>query len=134
MDYLIPAVINGQTRYLNYSMEILFKVNERFGGVSKALDLIENDTPEGVDAVRWFAVELANDGELCRREAGYDHMPMLELDDVSLRMRPIEYMALKNTVVAAIYAGYRKDLPKDESEEVDLGLAELREKKAQAGA
>ena len=134
MDYLIPAIINGQERFLNYSIEIMFKVNEKFGGVNKALDAVAADTPDGVDAVRWFAVELANDGELCRREAGYDPQPMLKLEELSMRMRPIEYASLKASVVKAIFAGYKKDLPQDENQEVDLGLAELNEKKAPAGA
>ena len=41
-------------------------------------------------------------------------------------------MTLKKSVVNAIVAGYRREV--DSSEEVDLGLAELHEKKAPAGA
>ena len=132
MDNMITAVINGEERPLNYSIEIMFKVNEKFGGVNQALNAIEGDTPESVQAIRWFAVELANDGELCRREAGQDHRKMLTLEDISMRMKPLDYMLLKNAVVNSIVAGYRREV--DSGEDVDLGLAELNEKKAQAGA
>ena len=129
---MITAVINGVERPLNYSVEVMFKVNEKFGGVNKALDALENDTRESVKNVRWFAVELANDGELCRREAGYDRRDMLKLEDISMRMRPLEYIQLKDAVVEAILAGYRQET--ESEEEIDLGLAELNEKKAPAGA
>lgn len=132
MDNMITAVINGEERPLNYSIEIMFKVNEKYGGVNQALNALEGDTPESVQAIRWFAVELANDGELCRREAGQDHRKMLTLEDISMRMKPLDYMLLKNAVVNAIVAGYRREV--DSGEDVDLGLAELNEKKAQAGA
>lgn len=132
MDNMITAVINGEERPLNYSIEIMFKVNEKYGGVNQALNALEGDTPESVQAIRWFAVELANDGELCRREAGQDHRKMLTLEDISMRMKPLDYMLLKNAVVNAIIAGYRREV--DSGEDVDLGLAELNEKKAQAGA
>ena len=132
MDNMITAMINGEERPLNYSIEIMFKVNEKFGGVNQALNAIEGDTLESVQHVRWFAVELANDGELCRREAGYDPRKMLTLDDISMRMKPLEYALLKSSVVNAIIAGYRREV--DSGEDVDLGLAELNEKKAPAGA
>lgn len=132
MDYMTTAMIGGEERPLNYSVEIMFKVNEKYGGINKALSIIESDTPESVQAVRWFAAEMANDGELCRREAGFEHKKMLAIDDISMRMRPIDYALLKNSVVNAIVAGYRREV--DSAEEMDIGLAELNEKKAPAGA
>lgn len=132
MDNMITAMINGEERPLNYSVEIMFKVNEKYGGVNQALDAIEGDTRESIQELRWFAVELANDGELCRREAGMDHRSMLTIDDISMRMNPLDYILLKKAVVDAIVYGYRREI--SSSEEVDLGLAELNEKKAPAGA
>ena len=132
MDNTVIAMINGEERELNYSIEIMFRVNEKFGGVNQALKAIEGDTRDSVQAVRWFAVQLANDGELCRREAGNDPRKMLTIDDISMRMSPLDYMLLKNAVVNAIVAGYRREV--NSTEEVDLGLAEINEKKAPAGA
>ena len=129
---MVMAVINGEERPLNYSVEIMFKVNEKFGGVNQALSAIEDDSRECVENVRWFAVELANDGELCRRAVGLDHRKMLTMDDFTMRMAPVDYFHLKDCVLKAIAAGYKKEIKNDE--EVDLGLAELNEKKAPAGA
>ncbi len=132
MDNTIIATINGEERVLNYSVEIMFKVNEKFGGVNQALDAIRPDTKEAFDAVKWFAVELVNDGELCRRAAGYDKKDMLKPEDISLRMAPLDYILLKEKVIKAIYAGYQRET--ENKDEIDLGLAELNEKKALAGA
>lgn len=128
---MVIATINGEERPLNYSIEMMLKVNEKFGGIAKALDAIEKDTMTAIQHVRWFAVELANDGELCRRADGYEPRRMLTLDDLSLRMSPYDYVLIKDAVVKAIMAGYRREV--DSNEDVDLGLAELNEKKAQAG-
>lgn len=132
MDHMITAEINGEERLLNYSIEVMFKVNDKFGGVNNALDAIEKDTRECVENVLWLLTELANDGELCRRSAGYDHKQMLSPEDISMRMSPLEYLLLKEKVIQAIFAGYGKET--ENEEEVDLGLAELNEKKAPAGA
>ena len=132
MDHMITAVINGKERYLNYSVEIMFKVIEKFGGINQTLDAIGQITREGFENLRWFVVELANDGELCRRDAGYDHEPMLTMDEISLRMTPIEHALLLARVIKAVNVGYGHEI--ESEEEVDLGLAELNEKKAPAGA
>lgn len=132
MDNMIIAVINGEERPLNYSVEIMFKVNEKYGGVNAALDAIEAESVEAAANVCWLAIELANDGELCRRIAGHTPRKMLGDKDVSLRMSPMEYIDLKEKVIQAIHAGYRRETASEK--EVDLGLAELNEKKARVGA
>jgi len=132
MDHMISALINGIERPLNYSVELMFKVNEKFGGVNQALDALEDDTRECVQNVLWFAVELANDGELCRRQMGLEPRAMLRHGDLTLRMKPIDFALLKHNVIKAITEGYRQEV--DTDEEIDLGLAELNEKKAPAGA
>ena len=132
MDNMVTAVINGEERPLNYSVEIMFKVNEKFGGVKDALNAVESETREGAESVFWLLAELVNDGELCRREKGLEPMKMIRAEDFSLRMHPLEYIRLKDTVIQAIGAGYKRET--DSNEEVDLGLAELNEKKAPAGA
>lgn len=132
MDNMVTAVINGEERPLNYSVEIMFKVNEKFGGVKDALNAVESETREGAESVFWLLAELVNDGELCRREKGLEPMKMIRAEDFSLRMQPLEYIRLKDTVIQAIGAGYKRET--DSNEEVDLGLAELNEKKAPAGA
>ena len=132
MDNMVTAVINGEERPLNYSVEIMFKVNEKFGGVKDALNAVESETREGAESVFWLLAELVNDGELCRREKGLEPMKMIRAEDFSLRMQPLEYIRLKDAVIQAIGAGYKRET--DSNEEVDLGLAEIKKKKAPAGA
>lgn len=132
MDYTVPAVIDGKDRLLNYSVEVMFRVVEKYGGVNQALDAIEKDTREAFEHLRWLAVELANDGELCRRMQGLEAHELLKAEEITTRMAPYDYVLLKGKVVEAIYAGYHRET--ESEEEVDLGLAEINEKKAPAGA
>lgn len=131
MDRKVKAVINGIERELNYSIEVMFNMRDKYGDIQKALTLIAADNKESFEAVRWFAVQMANDGELCRRDAGYDHMPLVSAKDISLRMKPLDYETLKAAVVDAITLGYRREV-NNEDVETDLGLEELRAKKAEA--
>jgi len=132
MDKLVPVVINGDAHYLNYSIEVMFDVNDKYGGIREALELMSGDKRESFEVVRWFLVHMANDGELCRRMHGYDNGPMLEEKDVSLRISPLEYATLKSAVVDAINRGYLRETA-DPNQEVDLGLEEIRSKKTEAG-
>ena len=133
MDRMIKTVIAGHERLLNYSIEVMFSVAERYESASAALEKLYGESMESFEAVRFLAVMMANDGELCRREAGYDPEPMLTVEDVSPRMSPAEYIKLREAVAAAIYAGYRRDVSGGEDAEQDMGLAELEAKKATTG-
>lgn len=132
MDRMIAAVIGGELRQLNFSMEIFFDVVEKYGSVAQLMDVIDAGGKPAFEAVRWAALRMANDGELCRRAAGCDHRPMLREDSISLRMTPGEYAPLLDAVVDAIAEGFRRETS-TENKEVDLGLAELSAKKAKAG-
>lgn len=132
MDRMISATINGEARDLNYSIEVMFNMTEKYGSITAALDIIEKGGKEGFEAVRWFAIQMANDAELCRRAAGYDPKPMLTTDSITPRIRPIDFEYLTANVVDAISLGYKRET--DADEEVDLGLAELNAKKVEAGA
>lgn len=132
MDRMIPTEIGGKTVLLNFSMEIFFDVIEKYGSVAQLMKAIDAGGRSGFEAVRWVAVQMANDGELCRRAAGYDAQRMLSENDISLRMAPAAYTALLNAVIEAIAAGFKREA-ESKDEEVDLGLAELNAKKEKAG-
>lgn len=132
MNRMAPALIAGKERQLNYSIEVMFNMREKFGSLDHAFDVLGGDDIEAFEAVRWFAVAMANDAELCRRDAGYDPQPMVSEDDISLRIQPLEFAQLRDAVIDAITLGYKRELV-NEDEEVDVGLEELRSKKTQAG-
>lgn len=128
MDRMVTADIGGKTVYLNYSVSVMFDMVDKYGSIQTALETIAKDNTAGLEAVQWFAVQMANDGELCRRELGYDKGEMLTNADISSHMHPLEYGELKAAVVQAITAGYRREVT-PENDEIDLGLAELNAKK-----
>lgn len=133
MDRMVTANIAGTERSLNYSVAVMFDMTEKFGTIQAALDAVQKDGKESFETVRWFAVMMANDGELCRREAGYDPQPLVKESDISLHMSPYDFESLRAAVVDAIGAGYRRET-EDEETERDLGLEELNAKKIVAGA
>ena len=132
MDKMITANIAGELRELNFSIEVMFNVAEKYGSVKGALDTIDAGGRDGFATVRWLAVQMANDAELCRRSAGLDPKEMLKEDDISTLIRPIDFEILTAAVVNAISVGFGREIESDE--EIDLGLAELNAKKAGAGA
>lgn len=134
MDRMIETTIAGVKRHLCYSVSVMFDMADKYGNIQKALEIIQDDGRESFDAVQWFAIQMANEGELCRREAGFDHLPMVTEKDLSRHMLPIEFADLREAVVDAISAGYRREIDAPENEEKDLGLEELNAKKTQAGA
>ena len=135
MDRMVSIAIKGETRYLNFSIAVMFDAVEKFGAVNTLLNLMQEDSVEGFKAVVWVLVHTANDGELVRRMQGYDKQTMLEETDFTLRMHPLEYAELKNAASKAVVAGYKREhLPGEDDEEYDLGLEELEQKKTKAGA
>lgn len=132
MEKCILAFFAGKQRPLHYSIATMFKVNEKFGSAEGALNELMKDDNEGFEVMRFLAVLMANDAELCRRAEGYDPIPMLTVDDVTTRMTPGEYVGLKNAISKAIGLGYRRE-NEEENDEVDLGLLELK-KNSEAGA
>ena len=131
MDKMITTKIGGKTRFLNYSVAVMFDMHDKFGTIQDALDLIAQDGRKSFEAVKWFAVQMANDAELCRRDEGYKPAPMTKESDISIRMSPLDYEELKSAVIDAITLGYHRETKNED--ETDLGLAELQRKKAAAG-
>lgn len=136
MDRMTSVVIRGRTVWFNFSVSVMFDMTEKYGTAAAALDLLNNDGREGYEAVKWFALKMAEDAELCRREMGYEPEKMLTENDLDLRkFHPLEYSELIAAIVTAVQLGYNRELPQDEAEDKvrDLGLEELQAKKTTAG-
>lgn len=133
MDRVVQVTIKGRLYTLNYSVAVMFDMADKYGDIQKALDALAQSDREGFDTLQWFLLKLSEDGELTRREEGYDPAPFLKAADISPRMKPLEYEELKGAVVDAITMGYHREVEAD-SEEIDVGLQELNEKKEKAGA
>lgn len=131
MDKMHYTLIGGKFRPLNFSMEVMFDAAEKYGSMGNALDAIEKENRDGVAAIKWFLVRMANDAELVRRQEGYDQKPMIAEADIEI-LKPWQYALSKQAVLSAIEIGFQRDV-EDPKEEIDLGLQELNAKKETAG-
>ncbi len=118
----------GRERHLCFTAEAMFQLQERYGGSSELLELVQANTREGFTAACQAAAILAEQGELARRSMGYDPEPMASAEAIAATTSPSGIAALKLAIPAAISLGYGREV-KPENDEVDLGLAELSEQK-----
>ena len=133
MDPHVEFDYRGRRVTLLYSMDVLFDASEKFGTVRDMLDLLGRESREGVEAVRWLILRMAHEGELARRENGETPQPDLPADWIPVRIRPAEYLLLRDACMQAVEQGYRREEQDDEETEIDEGLAELQAKKAGDG-
>ena len=109
----------------------MFDAAEKYGSMSDAFDIIEKESKESLNAIRWFLLRMANDAELVRRQEGYDQEEILTDEDIQIRS-PGMYAIYKNAVLEAVRIGYTREV-EDPKQEVDLVLQELNAKKEKAG-
>lgn len=133
MDRVIKFEYNGRPFEAYCPAAAVFDIYEKFGQTGDILGTtrcMENDR-EGWDNCCWLLAELARWGELLRRQRGEDPRPMLTVSEVQLAP-PADMARLREVVLECISAGFRRDIPKDEEEEVDLVLARLEESEKKA--
>lgn len=124
----VKIELAGRERYLCFTVEGMFQIEERFGGVQELTDTMRANSRTGFEAACGAAAILAEQGELCRRSMGYEPEPLCSAEDIAATTAPSNLAQLKLAVVSAINLGYGREI-KPENEEVDLGLAELNEQK-----
>ncbi len=124
----VKIELAGQQRYLAFTVEAMFQIQEVFGGSGELIDAIRGNTREGFTAACKAAAILAEQGELVRRNLGYDPEPMTDAGAIAVAMAPSEIAALKVAIPSALALGYGREIEAG-SNEVDLGLAELNEQK-----
>lgn len=124
----VKIKIAGKDRYLAFTAEAMFDLEERYGSISDLMDKTGENTREGFLAACDVVTTLAQQGELARRHFGYDPEAMIEVEDVVKTTTPEEIVALKLAIPAAIHLGYGREV-QDENEEIDVVLLELNQKK-----
>lgn len=124
----VRLTLAGRERYLALTVEAMFQLDELFGGTEKLLDAVMDSSREGFQAACRAAAVLAEQGELARRHLGYEPSPLPSPEEVASTMTPDGLSALKMAVSSAISLGFGREI-EPESDEVDLGLAELNEQK-----
>lgn len=118
----------GRERYLAFTVEAIFQIEEQFGGTGQLLETMQKGGREGIAAACRAAALLAEQGELGRRGLGYDPQPIAEAEVISATLSPGEAAALSMAIAAAVSLGYGREV-EAENDEVDLGLAELEAQK-----
>lgn len=124
----ITIQIGGKERYLAFTGEAMFTVREQYGSAEALLDATKPDTREGFSTLCAAVAILAEQGELARRYFGYAPDEILTAADVQRVTTPADIIPLKLALPRAITLGYGREI-EPENNEVDLGLAELNQKK-----
>lgn len=120
----IKLTLAGRERYLAFTVEAMFQLEERFGGTQELIEAVSANSREGFLAACQAVAVLAEQGELARRHMGYDSAPMPSAEDIASTTAPSGIPELKMAVTSAIALGFGREID-PENDEVDLGLAEL---------
>lgn len=118
----------GRERYLAYTVEAMFQLEELFGPVAELVETLQAGGRDGFAATCRAAAILAEQGELARRGLGYDPAPIADADAIAAALQPENLAALKLAISAAITLGFGREV-KPEDDEVDLFMAELNAQK-----
>lgn len=124
----VKFTLAGRERYLAFTVEAMFQIEERFGGAEKLVEAMRADGRESCTAACGAAAILAEQGELARRSLGYEPQPITPEADILVSMTPSDMAALKLAIPAAMTLGFGREV-EQEDDEVDLGLAELNAQK-----
>lgn len=124
----VKFVLAGRERYMSFTVEAMFQIQEQFGGPTELVDAIRDNGREGFSAACRAAAILAEQGELARRSLGYDPEPVADEASIAASLSPSDATALKLAIPAAISLGFGREVAA-EDDEIDLGLAELNEQK-----
>lgn len=124
----VKFVLAGRERYMSFTVEAMFQIQEQFGGPTELVGAIQDNGREGFSAACRAAAILAEQGELARRSLGYDPEPVADEAAIAASLSPSDAMALKLAIPAAISLGFGREVAA-EDDEVDLVLAELNAQK-----
>lgn len=125
---IIEFEYNERTWWAYCPAAAIFDIYDHFndgkiGDVVEVTGYLEQNR-DGWDATCWLLAEFCRWGELHRRAMGESAMPMLTITRAQLadaKDAPRLRMVVTDTIVAA----FRRDVPDQEADEVDLVLQEL---------
>lgn len=134
----IEHEFNGVNRRLSFTAGALFKLYEKFGYTSDivaSLKLLENNS-EAWNNTCWLYALCAEQGNLQLKALYMEPQPLITYEQLRTQASPADVPYIRNAVIKALEAGFKRDKPADPDEEVDLVLMEIEEaeKKKAAGA
>lgn len=124
MIQCIEVELCGEQFFLFYNVEAMFQIQERFP--EDALDQISMNTKSALDLSVVLFQLLAEQGELARRNMGYDSRTLPELDKQRWKLTPADIVKMKNGIYCAITLGCERKV--ESLEDMDLTLLEIKKK------
>ena len=124
----VKLTLAGKMHYLTYNGEAMFAVQDEFGGAEELLKALEPNDRESFSALCRAAAILAEQGELARRDLGYEPQTIVNADELQRMAMPADILAMKQAIPQAMTLGFGREV-ESENDEVDLVLAELDQKK-----
>lgn len=121
--------LGNKKLYLAYNGEAMFKISETFGSINELADKTRGEGRESLQALCEVAVILAEQGELTRRYYGYEPQEIIDTSTIMQLIQPLLISDLDNAVFKAIALGYGTEIETGEDDVIDIGLAELNQKK-----
>lgn len=115
--------------HLAYNAAAHFAAQEKYPDEGGLIGVITQSGTAGFEALCWALAELSTQGELIRRDMGFDRQEPIRQSQAALYLKPMEIMEARKAVMQAISDGLKTTT--DENEEVDEVLAELQKKTAE---
>lgn len=107
-----------------YNAEAHFKSIDKYpDGIMEAM---QQKGKAGFDALCWLLAEMSMQGQLVRRDLGYDDGEVLTEKKIKTHLKITELNAAREVALSAIVKGLKGD--GNEDEEVDEVLAEIEKK------
>lgn len=122
--------LGGLEYHLMFNGEAMFRLQDLYGEKPIFDVLMTNDKTAFAELCKVLAI-LSEQGELARRQLGYDKGTLLTEEEARLLITPVEIVPLKLAVFKAVAMGYGREV-EDSSGAVDLVLAEIEKKEEPA--
>lgn len=113
------------TKY-HYAMNAMayFELDEKFNG--EILEAVYDNSKKGVENICYILQVLSEQGELMRRQMGYDKEETFKAESAIAMFRPKDILTARAIIEMAFNAGM---MTSEDDDEVDVTLVELKKKK-----
>lgn len=124
------ATFEGKELYLAFTVNAMFRINDLLREGEDIMSFLGGRS----DFERFCKMVniLAGCGAQVRESEGCSRPAVPAAEELYARMRPVEYIQIRQETINAILAGYGREVV-DEEEETDLVLAELEKKESPPG-
>lgn len=122
---MTELTLNGNRYTLLFNGAAMFKINEICGDGNLG-EILQGNTSGTFEKTCEVVAELARQGELFNRYLGDDNGKILTPDEIKLTASPYGIQKMRIAAMEAIAEGYKRGT---ETGDIDLGLAELNQKK-----